>query len=187
MNKAFQKGISSILVITVLAILVIGAGGYIAWTRYGHLIPLETTDLTSIGERDTTPTTRETPEETPSPPKTPIPLLQGVETYMINQSPGNRPRIVQAVIDPHEPDVGEEQTITVRVLDQSPVQSVSLTVESDNETTNLPPAQLIEGDNTDGRWQTSWTVQDTILYNYKILITAVGSGVQTTVSLPIRM
>ena len=124
---------------------------------------------------------------TPTPKPTPYPLKQGKETYSISQTSGVRPRIELAEIDPHEPKVGTNQKIRVRVSDKDPIRGVTISLKSDNKTTTLPPTKLVEGTNLEGIWETSWNMNDTILFTYVFTIKAQGTFVQSSVNLPIRL
>lgn len=125
----------------------------------------------------------ETPGPAPSP--TPTEILQGRETYTIGQASDARPKIDRLVVNPHDPKVGETQTLEVRVADTSPVQSVEVSVTTDNGSANVPMT-LVEGDNNRGTWRGSWQVNDTVLYRYVVTIRAVSADSESKVDVGIR-
>lgn len=184
-KSSINKGAFRLL--PILVILIVVGAGYFLWTMYGSQLGL-------------TPPSQETPREikkpeekkisvspTPTPKGTPSPLKQGKETYTISQTSGVRPRIVLAEIDPHEPKVGENQRIKVSVIDKAPILEVTISLRSDNKTTTLPPTKLVEGTNLDGKWETSWEINDTILETYVFTVKMQGTSVKSSVDLPIRL
>ena len=44
----------------------------------------------------------------------------------------------------------------------------------------------MDGSAADGTWQGSWTVDDSYLYNYNLILTAVSSRGQTSVEITLR-
>lgn len=191
MGKNFiNKGVSSLRLI--LVILIAAGIGYFLWVEYGQELirppsEEEPRDIEISRVKLPSPSPTPTPNPTPTPKATPSPLKQGKETYTISQTSGVRPRIVLAEIDPHEPKVGESQRIKVWVIDQAPILEVTISLRSDNKTTTLPPTRLVEGTNLDGKWETSWNINDSILFTYVFSLKAQGTSVKSSVNLPIRL
>ena len=187
-KKFINKGASSL---SLLLVILLAAGiGYFVWVEYGQELikpppeeELRDIEISKVELASPSPA----PKLTPKAKGTPAPLLQGKETYTISQTAGVRPRIVLAEIDPHEPKVGENQRIRVRVIDQAPISEVTISLKSDNKTTNLPPTKLVDGTNLDGTWETSWNINDSILYTYVFSFKVQGTNVKSSVDLPIRL
>jgi hypothetical protein len=124
------------------------------------------------------------PTATPTPTPTPRAIRQGKEIYTISSSSHVGPSIWQATIDPHDPKVGERQTMTVSVRSKLPIESVIVNLKSDN-TTTIYPLTLLSGSPTDGVWQGSWDIADTVLYAY--VATVHASDGKNTSSVDITM
>lgn len=125
----------------------------------------------------------------PSPPKPsppPVPILQGIETYTISQGKKNNgPKITQAIINPHDPKINDNQTVKVKLAYAQPINQVKLILTSDNDQKETD-MKLVEGTATSGIWETSWQITDTILYNYSQTITAKSGDQTSTVTITIR-
>lgn len=182
MGNKFQRAFSSTIVLLLLAILVLG--GYVLWTQYPDLLRPDQPQRPSE-ERGITPTTPEDVEPEEEPRGTPKPIKQGTETYNISQAQSARPKITQATFNPHDPDQGQTQEISIRVLDSAPVNSVSVSIESDNNSRNIN-LTLSEGNNQDGVWTGSWEVDDSVDYTYIVTVTASGAGGQSSVEIGMR-
>lgn len=180
MGKFSMSKIMPILIIVVVA----ASLGFFLWQNYGSRVGLPTPEETfrEIGLPTIAPK-----GPTPTPKPTPAPLKQGKETYSISQTQGVRPRIESAEIDPQEPKVGASQKIRVKVSDTAPIKEVTISLKSDNKTTTLPPTKLVEGTNLDGIWETSWNMNDTILFTYVFTFKVQGTNIQTSLNLPIRL
>jgi hypothetical protein len=103
-----------------------------------------------------------------------IPIKQGEEIYNISQGKTNGPKITKAVINPHDPENGTTQTVSISTSHTKPITSVIVSVFSDNMITphNLT---LSSGTNQDGIWSGSWTTDDTHLHKWGFLIES-GDG-----------
>lgn len=125
-----------------------------------------------------------TPTPTVTPTPTPRAIKQGKEIYTISSSSHVGPTIWQATIDPHDPKIGQKQTMTIKVRSTSPVESVTINLRSDN-TTTIYPLTLLSGSPADGVWQGSWDIADSLLYTYVATIHA--SDGKDTSSIDITM
>lgn len=124
--------------------------------------------------------------QAPTPTPTPTALMQGKETYSISQASDNAgPKITKAEIDPLDPKVGGKQTITIHSNFTKPVTAVTVSIKTDNKTFPLTLTR-VSGTDTNGQWQTSWTVEDTFLYTYIMTITAQSGDASSKVDLAIR-
>lgn len=129
------------------------------------------------------------PESSPTLPKPspfPVPILQGIETYTISQSQKNNgPKITQAIINPHDPKINDNQTVKVKLAYHQPIDQVKLKLTSDNKQQEADMT-LVQGTATDGTWEVSWEITDTVLYNYSQTITAQSNDQTSSVTITIR-
>ena len=116
------------------------------------------------------------PAAIPLPPDLRVEFSARAENYGV--SSGQRPSFTQAVIDPRDVQVGEVQRLLVRVADPDGVRSVVATTELDTTTLTLPLAR-IWGDENDGIWYGSWTVEDTHDAHYVTNVAATNARRQT--------
>jgi len=108
----------------------------------------------------------------------PIVLAQGRQVYYISASHSS-PQMMEAVIDPLDVKVGDTQIMSITIRDTYPIQLVEAKVETDTgiKTYTL---SLIEGTDTDGRWQGSWTVHDTHSATYRTTFKATNTNNETS-------
>lgn len=130
---------------------------------------------------DKTPSERSTTNEQmqpagPTPTPTPTSLKQGKETYIYSWGEGTTiPKLNAIEIDPHDPKVGQTQTVSVKFTHTSGINSVSMMLFSDNKSTSFPMT-LAAGTETDGTWTGSWKIDDTVLYRYDLQVHAKVNG-----------
>jgi hypothetical protein len=106
----------------------------------------------------------------PTPTPTPTYLKPGKETYTVSQASEMKgPKITSVTFDPHDPQSGSKQTISLTATSKSPVKTISIEFASDNKKRTLELSR-VGGSDTDGQWETSWTTDDTILYKYILTI-----------------
>jgi len=114
------------------------------------------------------------PDSSPTPPKpspSPTFLRQGKQSYTISQGDKTVPQITKAIIDPLDPELNQKQTVQIKISHTSPINSVKLKLTSDNHQVETDMT-LTEGTTTNGTWEISWEITDTVLYNYILTITA---------------
>jgi hypothetical protein len=110
-----------------------------------------------------------------------MPLKKGEEIYNISQGAGiTGPKIAKLYLNPLDLKKGQKQTLKVQIIDDDPIVTVSVTVEGDEKTTQLPPLVLTEGTASSGWWQTEWTLDDPVDYRYIITIEATSQAGQTS-------
>lgn len=126
------------------------------------------------------------PMPTPTATATPTPraIKQGKEIYTVSSSSHIGPTIWQVSLNPHDPKVGERQTVEVKVRSASAVTGVTINLKSDN-TTTIYPLTFLSGSPTDGVWQGSWDIADTVLNSY--VATVHASDGKDTSSIDITM
>lgn len=165
-------------IIAILIVLVL-AGLYVLVQRGQISIPgmnnLTDVQITPPAE-DTLPTVSPTPR--------PLPTAPG--DYRISSGDGSTgPQIMRALIDPHDPQVGDEQTVTVEARHTEAIESIEATLTTDNGEYSYP-MELVEGEATNGTWRATWSVDDPVLYNYKIIFIAKNSVGQTRAGVVLR-
>ena len=171
-TKSQDKGktLFSTPVVILLAVVALGLAGYLYWIN---------TTTTTTDTDLTVPTGSPKPTPTPTPTK----LIDGSDTYYISRAAGAPgPNVTTLTLDPLDPKQKQHQTLTAHVIFDTPVTSVTITFESDHKTRDLPPFTLKSGTNTNGDWQTSWDVDDTILYRYFMTVTAVSGNQKSKTS-----
>ncbi len=87
-----------------------------------------------------------------------IPMGLRGDRYSIASS--ERPRFLEAVFDPFDPRVGETQKLTVKLISDEPIQSVSVNLNTDTATTTYD-LKLGERKGAEEIWEVSWDVSDT--------------------------
>jgi hypothetical protein len=172
---------STLLSIALLIIAgIVAAQLYLMW-KSGSL-----GNLLSRMTPTTTPRVSQAPEG-PTPTPTPRPLRQGEVTMNTSVSAETKgPKLSTTIVDNNDPKVGQTQTLTSTYRHTSPITSVTVTLMSDNGEKTYPMT-LISGTNTDGQWQGTWTVEDTLLYTYTFIFTAKAQdGTQSKITIARR-
>lgn len=126
------------------------------------------------------------PTPAPSPTPTPRPIAQGRQTYVVRSSSQSGPQIVEFVVDPLDPKIGDEQLIDVKVKDTSPVTSVTVTLLTDNNLEQPYDLSRISGKDTDGLWSAKWKTQVKHDYYYKARIEATSARGTTSITSSFR-
>jgi LysM repeat protein len=159
--------------------------------------PPTTTQATTTIEIPSPPPPSPPPPSTPPPPPTPAPppsppppscqnqYPSGAQTYSVTTK--TIPKIYQIVVDPLNVDYLASQTVSVSISDTNgnPITQVSGQAITDTKTINFA-LTLISGSQTDGVWQGSWVLQDSICQNYQIAITATSQSGTSKVTLTFK-
>lgn len=106
-----------------------------------------------------------------TPLSSPYPLAQGKQTYTLSHGKNvNGPLPLQVIIDPYDPTVNTSQTISMHITHTEPVRTANIVLESDH--TKTPPQALhrVSGTDTDGIWETTYTITDTHDHVYNLWI-----------------
>lgn len=150
------------------------------------LYPLKKGEITNSGRKIVVETEKtKGPKATASP--TPIPIIQGKETYSISQGGEVKgPKIHRAEIDPHDPQVGQKQTFKASVVHTKEVRSVTVTLYSDDKKAITYPLALSSGTAINGVWSGEWEVNTTHLFNYAFSIEATDGTNRTKAGIAIR-
>lgn len=127
-----------------------------------------------------------TPTATPTATPTPYPLPQGKQAYKISH--GNSvggPKVTDVSIDPFDPKVGETQTFTVVVSHKVPINSITLALQTDNKTTNIPLEKKSES-NEESTWVSTFLTDDTHFYTYYAQFITKQNGTEFPTGLTFR-
>ena len=174
-----QLPLKTKLIFLILAFIGLLAVAFFVWKNQYQTRQLELAD--SKAEQQAS-----LPDSSPKPSPSPVPILQGIETYSITQGKKNNgPKITQAIINPHDPKINDNQTVKVKLAYNQPINQVKLILKSDNDQQEADMT-LIQGTATDGTWETSWEITDTVLYNYSQTITAQSGDQTSSVTITIR-
>ena len=171
----------------VLVVVMVATAAFAIWYQStGRRIASPQKDTTSL-------TDFLNPQATPAPQPTvpggrPLrPLPSGSQTYLVS---GNLegPIITEVTIDPVDASPGQNQTITIKAQDSSPVTSVSVTVTLDTESKAVTHGlSLVSGTTTNGTWQvTAPFPDDTNNLNYTVQESAVSASGTSTTTTTIR-
>lgn len=163
-----SKSNTTLYLLIVLGIVVVVAVAY-ALSLFGILsVKVEKPSGQSNG---TTEEVALPPKATPTPTKL-YPDNKNSGTYNISQASGTPgPKITSLTLDPLDPKLHEKQIIRTHLSYTSPVTSAIVTYTSDNKERTIPLTR-ISGSSNNGDWQAEWTVDDTVLYTYHVIVKA---------------
>jgi len=134
-----------------------------------------------------------TPSPTPTPTiivakpsPTPRPIAQGSQTYTAGMGQVNDgPKMKKFIVDPHDPALGETQTVQVWIKDVTGVDMARVLVQTDTQST-MQQLYLVSGTELDGWWEGSWALTDTHNYNYVFTFEAASDSSVSSIDLTIR-
>ena len=142
-----------------------------------------------IGFSASTPAPTPAPTPTPTPTQAPLScqdqFASGKQTYSVTTK--SVPRITQTAVDPLDVDFQSSQIVTAKINDpnNNAITSVSGLASTDSKTTSFS-LTLISGIETNGTWQGTWTLEDSICENYMVIITAISDSGTSEVALTFR-
>lgn len=115
------------------------------------------------------------------------PILQGKEIYQVSQAEdlvGPQTRSVE--INPHDPKVGEKQTLVVTTAYDAGVKSINVKLMSDGDEQEMSLSQVSE-EGTLATWKGEWMVTQPVLYQYILEFTLEGAdGASNVLPITIR-
>ena len=113
------------------------------------------------------------------------PVASGKRTYNVRTK--DEPHIGPIDIDPLDVNLGAVQIVTAKIRDtnDNPITEVSGTGYTDSSSVPFS-LSLIDGSETDGTWEGSWSPQDIFCNNYQVGITATSASGQSSVVLTFR-
>jgi len=123
------------------------------------------------------------PTATPTPTPTPIPLPKGPREFGVSSSAN--PQISDLKFSEYDPVIGQQQTITLSVLDkQGNVTSVEVALKTDHKTKTYP-LTLSSGTPKKGDWSVNISTDDTHDYKYSLILTVKDDKGQSAIVNPI--
>jgi len=140
---------------------------------FGWKLPTPTLTKTT----DTTTNTKELPKGLAEAPAPRLILPSGEQTYNISGGDEKVSKISKIIYNPLDPKINTTQVITATANSKEPISTVSLTVNTDNDTKTYP-LTFTSGTKINGVWTTSFTVTDTYenIYNVSFeIITELGN------------
>lgn len=138
----------------------------------------QTTTTTSTGEK--------LPKGVVQAPTPYLVLPTGKQTYNIQGGDEKVAKISNVVYDPLDPKMDTTQTITATSASKEPVNSISLTMFTDNQTKTYPMT-FVSGTKLKGVWTTSFTVSDSYEKIYKVSFEIISDlGNKVTQPMPLR-
>lgn len=168
--------------ITIFVLFLLGISFLILIANY---IPPQKSEIGVTEEQPLEIQETESPKPTASP--TPIPILQGKETYSISQSGEVKgPKIHKVEIDPHDPKIGEKQIFKAHIAHNKEVKTATVTVFSDDGKKITYPLSLSSGTALNGIWSGEWETDNTHLFNYAFLVEATDGVNKNKVGIAIR-
>lgn len=171
-KKSTVPIVIGIAIIAILIAEIIWAKGYLSRLSKESQTPPKSAPDTSILK----------PSPTPAPKR----LVQGRQTFTVSSTDTTRgPQFSEIVVDPYDPAVGREQTMTIAISDKLPVTRVSVTVATDKGRKSYP-MKLASGEATKGVWEATWNVEDAHEESYNASFMAQDSNSTDTVTLTIR-
>jgi len=183
MHKSSQKKVNPFLIF--LLILTIGFVGSL------YLINQPTKELSKSGDQtynQLQPTFTPIPTKpAPTPTRLPKPIPSGKRKFQVSVSSNHKgPKMGEGTIDPYDPKTGSIQKLTIDVGDTVPVEKVTATMKTDNQSTPTVELKLISGSNKSGTWGGEWTINDSYNYTYILTINALSANGSTTVDFTLR-
>jgi len=119
------------------------------------------------------------------PPKTPKPIPSGKKEFIVGSSKKTGPQMSSGYFDPFDPKQGQKQIASINIKSDQPVTKVVLTIKTDNKTRDVAMERK-EGTDTNGRWEGTWTVDDTYLFTYFLTLKATSSVGTNSFDLALR-
>ena len=113
---------------------------------------------------------------------TPVLILpSGKQTYNVSGGTANVSRVTQLTVDPLDVKKGGTQTISMKVTSKEPVESFTITLNSDNGSKDFP-LKLVSGDASQGVWEGTYTVSDSTAKVYNFVFNIITNSGNKTVS-----
>jgi hypothetical protein len=113
-------------------------------------------------------------------------ILGGTQSYTISGGTQGLPQITNLTLDPQDPKVGKNQTISISANNSSPIKEVIAVLHLDNNKDFEYPLDLNNGTNTNGTWSKTITFPYTYNNAYRVTVKARnedGLGNMETISI----
>jgi len=117
---------------------------------------------------------------------TPVPILAGTQKYTISGGTQGLPLVTSLTLDPQNPVVGKNQTISVSANNATPIKEVIIVLHLDNNKDFEYNLDLKDGTNTNGTWVKTISFPSDYNVNYRITVKARnenGLGNMTTITI----
>lgn len=102
------------------------------------------------------------------------PLPTGPQEYSVSSKDSKGPAVSKLIIDPLAIEKGTTQTVSLTAADKNPVTGVRITLITDNKSVPYD-LKLVEGTPTEGKWQSTWTIDDAIYFKYQMIVEATSA------------
>jgi len=152
-----------------------------------------TSEATTTQATTTQPTSTEItlPPSPPPPPPSGPPLscqdqyASGAQTYSVTTK--SIPTIYQIVVDPLNVNYSASQTVNASVRDTNgnPITSISGSAITDTKSVNFTLTR-VSGTETDGVWQGTWVLKDSICQNFQVSVSATSQSGTSNVVLTFK-
>lgn len=166
-----------------ILIVVLIAVAWVVYYVYKSTQPQEMAEIPQLSSD----VAKKSPSPSSQPVRTPIPLYpdNGTKgTYNVSQGKHDGPAFSQVIFDPLNAQKDQILTITVTFKEKGSVTGLTGTLKSDSSSTNVT-FQKVESAQTE-TWQTSFTLNDSVLYNYILTLTATGSSGSSSMTIAPR-
>ena len=117
---------------------------------------------------------------------TPPPIAIGKQLYKISGGDINLPLITEVLVEPLDPQVGQNQTVTVKANGPTPIKEVVVVLRLDNENNFEYKLAQSAGSPTNGEWKGSWSFPHPYNLTYRFNIKAMNEnnlGNTTTITI----
>jgi len=112
-------------------------------------------------------------------------IPSGKKTFSVSSSKKSGPQFQGGTIDPYDPKLKSNQTISVSITSNKPVTTANFIIKTDNMSRKVPMG-IVSGTALNGVWAGIWTVDDSYLYTYIASITATDGSDGNKVDLTLR-
>ena len=107
---------------------------------------------------------------------TPPPIATGKQLYKISGGDINLPLVTEVLVDPLDPEVGQNQTVTVKANGPTPVREVVVVLRLDNENNFEFKLAQSSGSPTNGEWKGTWPFPHSYNLTYRFNVKAMNES-----------
>lgn len=178
----------TLLLMIILILVIAGSTYYYLYVTYPELFKNISSKITSVVTQisPTSPTPIPTLLASPKPTSSPKPIPHGPIKLNFSQEDKTIPQFSQGLLNPYDPAKGDSQTFTVNLKHSKSIISVTAKLATDNAFSPAFPLKLIRGNDLDGTWEGTWTITDSYLYRYVLLLKANSSDKSSSIDIILR-